>query len=68
MTGELQGMSREQAEERIRALGGNPTSSVSKKTSYVVAGKNPGSKYEKAKKLGVKNKSEEESLKMMGGE
>jgi len=59
-TGELKEFTREEAKEKIRYLGGQPVSSVSKKTDYVVVGKNPGSKYEKAKKLGVKIISERE--------
>ncbi len=53
-TGELKTYSRLEAEELVRKLGGNPSSSVSKYTDFVVVGDNPGSKYEKAKKLGVK--------------
>ena len=53
-TGELKGYSRLQAEELVRSLGGNPSSSVSRATDFVVAGVNPGSKYDKARKLGVK--------------
>ncbi|MBU2568409.1 MAG: NAD-dependent DNA ligase LigA, partial [Elusimicrobia bacterium] len=47
-TGELETMTRYDAETKVRQLGGNPSSVVSKKTGYVVAGKNPGSKYAKA--------------------
>lgn len=52
-TGELKNYSRAQSEQIVRDLGGNPTSSVSKKTDFVIVGDNPGSKYAKAKKLGV---------------
>jgi len=59
-TGSLENMTRNSAREKVRALGGKTTSSVSKKTDYVVAGKDPGSKYEKAKKFGIKIISENE--------
>ncbi|MDD5237795.1 MAG: NAD-dependent DNA ligase LigA [Candidatus Omnitrophica bacterium] len=59
-TGELKGYSRSDAEELVRKFAGNPSSSVSKNTDFVVAGENPGSKYEKAKKLGVKVIDEKE--------
>jgi len=53
-TGELAGFSRQEAERLVRELGGNASSSVSGQTDFVVAGENSGSKYDKAKKLGVK--------------
>ncbi|MCA9363681.1 NAD-dependent DNA ligase LigA [Candidatus Kaiserbacteria bacterium] len=52
-TGTLDTLTRDEAEDMVRNAGGHPTSSVSKSTTYVVAGENPGSKVEKAKKLGV---------------
>ena len=65
LTGVLETMSRDEAKERIRSLGGSMSGSVSSKTDYVVAGEEPGSKYEKAKKLGVTIIGEKEFLKMM---
>ena len=58
-TGALKHYTREQAKELVESLGGRVVSNVSKRVDYVVAGKDPGSKYEKAKKLGVKILSEE---------
>ena len=52
-TGELSGMTRDEAEAKIRMLGGKAVGSVSKKTGFVVVGAEPGSKAEKAKTLGV---------------
>lgn len=57
-TGELSSMTRDEAKATVRGLGGDPSESVSKKTTYVVIGENPGSKYEKAQKLGVNILSE----------
>jgi DNA ligase (NAD+) len=52
-TGSLKGLSREKAKVLVVSLGGTATSTVSKKTDYVVAGEDPGSKFDKAKSLGV---------------
>lgn len=65
VTGGLNSMSREDAKEKIRELGGKFSSSVSKEIDYVVAGIEPGSKYEKAKKLGLRIINEEGFLKMI---
>lgn len=65
LTGTLEGLSRDEAKAKIRDLGGEVSSSVSKETDYVVAGSEPGSKYEKAKQLGIKIISEVEFVKML---
>lgn len=65
LTGSLKSMSRSEAEKKIRFLGGSPSASISKETDYLVAGEEPGSKLEKAKKLGVKIIGEEEFLEMI---
>jgi DNA ligase (NAD+) len=54
LTGTLPSMTRDEATEKIEALGGHVTGSVSKKTDYVLAGSEPGSKFEKAKELGIR--------------
>jgi len=54
LTGTLPSMTREEATEKIESLGGHVSSSVSKKTDYVLAGAEPGSKFDKAKGLGIK--------------
>jgi len=66
VTGELENFTRQQVEQEIKQAGGKPSSSVSKKTDFVLAGKNAGSKLDKALKLGVKVISELEFLKMLG--
>ena len=62
LTGALESMTRDEAKEKIRKLGGNVSSSVSKKTFAVVAGQDPGSKRTDAEKLGVQVVSEREFL------
>ncbi len=64
LTGTLPGMKRDEAKARIEDEGGKISSSVSKKTDYVLAGEDAGSKLDKAKELGVKIISEEEFLRM----
>ena len=66
LTGTLATMTRDEAGEKIKMNGGKVSSSVSKKTSYVVAGENAGSKYEKAQNLGVIILTEQEFLEMIG--
>ena len=65
ITGALDSMSREEAKNKILNQGGKFQETISSKTNYLITGKNPGSKYEKAKNLGVKVISEKDFLKML---
>jgi len=65
LTGSLQTLTRERTKDRIRELGGDISSSVSASVDYVVAGSEPGEKYEKAKRLGIKIIDEKEFLQMI---
>jgi len=62
ITGTLSSMSRDEAKDKIRALGGDISESVSSKTTYLVAGENAGSKLQKAEELGVKILSEKDFI------
>ena len=66
LTGTLSSLGRKEAEEAIARLGGKASGSVSKKTSYVVAGEEAGSKLRKAQELGIPVLSEAEFLAMIG--
>lgn len=66
LTGTLQTMTRDEASDKIKLRGGKTSSSVSKNTSFVLTGANPGSKLDKAEKLGVIILTEEEFLTMIG--
>jgi DNA ligase (NAD+) len=68
LTGTLPNMPREDAKERIEAAGGKVTGSVSKKTDYVVAGADPGSKFTKAQELGITILDEASLLSLLGPE
>ena len=67
LTGKLDTLTREEATKIIEDNGGNVSSSVSNKTSFVLLGKDPGSKYEKALKLNIKIITEEEFIKIVKG-
>ncbi|UCF17445.1 MAG: NAD-dependent DNA ligase LigA, partial [Phycisphaerales bacterium] len=66
VTGTLENFSRQQAQQAIRQAGAKAAASVSKKTDFVLAGKNAGSKLEKAKNLGVEVITEEQFMEMIG--
>jgi DNA ligase (NAD+) len=66
LTGTLQGFTRSQAKERIKAAGGKVSGSVSRNTDYLVTGESPGSKLNKAKELGVKIIDEARLKKLLG--
>jgi DNA ligase (NAD+) len=68
LTGTLSGMTREEAKEKIEAAGGRVSGSVSKKTSFVIAGDDAGSKLDKAKQLGVAVIDEDALRKLLAGE
>jgi len=68
VTGTLSSLSRKQAEDLIRALGGNAAGSVSKKTAFVVVGEDAGSKQQKAQSLGIEQIDEAEFLRRAGRE
>jgi DNA ligase (NAD+) len=65
LTGSLDSMSREKAYERIREMGGEIGESISSKTNYLIIGKDPGSKLQKAQKLGLKIIKEKEFLRLL---
>ena len=65
LTGSLKTITRERAKEKIRNLGGNISESISDKVDYVVVGSEPGSKLEKANKLGIRVINEEEFLRIV---
>ena len=66
LTGALDAFTRDEARKIIETLGGRVSSSVSRKTDFVVVGKDPGSKYDEARRLGVKTLSEEEFKGLIG--
>jgi DNA ligase (NAD+) len=67
LTGSLANLSRDEAKKLIESAGGKVSGAVSKKTSYVVAGEDPGSKFTKAQELGVPTLTEQELLELIKG-
>ena len=65
LTGTLPNLTREEATAKIEAAGGKVSGSVSRKTDFVVAGEEAGSKLDKARKIGVKIIAEEELMRMV---
>jgi DNA ligase (NAD+) len=68
VTGSLENFTRQQAQQAIKDAGGKASSSVSKKTDFVLAGAEPGSKLDKARELGVTVIDERQFMKMLSGE
>jgi DNA ligase (NAD+) len=66
ITGKLQNLSRDEAEQKIKDLGGSAKSDVTRKTKYLVVGEDPGSKLARARELGIKQIDETELLKLLG--
>jgi DNA ligase (NAD+) len=65
ITGKLESMSRPEAEEKIKELGGVAKSDVTRKTDYLVVGADPGSKLERAREMGIKIINESEFFKLL---
>ena len=65
ITGKLEAFTRQEAEAKVRELGGKAASDVTKKTSYLVAGADPGSKLARAQALGIRQLDEGEFLSML---